>query len=137
MKKIKEIISYLTSPARIVWKYFADMNSESKENGGGVSIKRNMAWGIGTLAFIVELYSLYRLPCKTDSEIKHFVYISIVYVISDLLFVCLALSITTFEKITDLIQRIKGGIITKQQSVSVENDKINKTENTEVNTQNQ
>lgn len=131
MKKIKEIINYLTSPFRVTWKYFSDMNSESKENGGGVSIKRNMAWGIGTLAFIVELYSLYRLPCTTKEEITSFVYISIVYVISDLLFVCLALSITTFEKITDLIQRIKGGIITKQETVkSDENTSKKKEENT-------
>lgn len=132
---MKNLINYLASPIRTIWKYFSDMNSESKENGGGVSIKRNMAWGIGTLAFIVELYSLYRLPCKTKDEIDSFVYISVVYVCVDLLFVVLALGITTFEKITDLIQRIKGGIITKQQSVTVDNNKVNKTENTEVNTQ--
>lgn len=133
MKKIKEIISYLTSPARIVWKYFSDMNSESKQNGGGVSIKRNMAWGIGTLAFIVELYSLHRLHCTTKEEITSFVYISIVYVISDLLFVCLALSITTFEKITDLIQRIKGGITTKQDNVKLDENASEKKEETTVN----
>lgn len=133
MKKIREVINYLTSPVRTIWKYFSDMNSESKENGGGVSIKRNMAWGIGTLAFIVELYSLYRLPCTTKEEIASFVYISIVYVISDLLFVCLALSITTFEKITDLIQRIKGGVITKQDTVKLDENAREKKEETTVN----
>lgn len=109
---MKRIIDSITAPVRAVWEYIKGMNSEPN---GGISIKRNMAWGIATLAFIVELYSLYRLPCATKDEITFFVHISIVYVITDLLFVCLALSITTFEKITDLVQRIKGGLLPRSQ----------------------
>jgi hypothetical protein len=128
--KILNIINNLTTPIRTIWHYFVDMNSEK---GGGVSIKRNMAWGIGTLVFIIQLYSLTRLPCVAKDEIIQFVYICIFYSTSDLIFILLALGITSLEKISDLVQRIKGGIIERVQTTKVEDKKIEQTENTQIN----
>ena len=125
-----KVINFLTSPLRNIWFYFVDMNSEK---GGGVSIKRNMAWGIATLVVFVQFYSLTKMPLLKMEELSLYSNLCKFYVITDIAFILLALGITTLEKMTDLIQRIKGGIIEKVQVTKVEDKKVEQTTDTNIN----
>lgn len=102
---MKNIISKL-------WAYFRSMNSEPGTQD--ISIKRNLAWGIGTLMFIVEMYSLHKLPISTLDEIKELVYVCVAYVVIDALFVLLVLGITSIEKVQSAILMFRGGAPAKE-----------------------
>ena len=97
-----------------VWRYFTQMNSEK---GGGVSIKRNMAWGIGTLLVVVELYTLYKIGIRNNEiALSHLESLGKFYAVLDSAFILLVLSVTSIEKISLLVQSIKGGIINLTQT---------------------
>jgi hypothetical protein len=100
-----------------IWGYFVGMNSDPK---GGVSSKRNMAWGYATLVVIVELYSLRDFPRDTIEEIQQFVKLCIAYVVIDTIFVCLALTITSVEKVTTLVKAFTGSNILKDKTTTKE-----------------
>lgn len=98
-----------------IWQYFVGMNSDPK---GGVSSKRNMAWGYATLVVLVELYSLKDFPRDTIEEIQQFVKLCVSYVVIDTVFVCLALTITSVEKVTTLVKAVTGSNILKDKTTS-------------------
>ena len=122
-------LQILAIPFKAIWYYFKDMNSENKENGGGVSIKRNISFVIAALVIVVQLYSLRRLPCDSEKNMDFFTNICKWYVTVDMLFVLLALGITSVEKLTDLAQKLKFGVISKPtpecQSEEVEDKNSN------------
>lgn len=100
-----------------IWNYFVGMNSDPK---GGVSSKRNMAWGYATLVVLVELYSLRDFPRDTIEEIGQFVRLCISYAVIDTIFVTLALSITSIEKVTTLVRAVTGSNILKDKTTTKE-----------------
>lgn len=97
-----------------VWRYFTQMNSEK---GGGVSIKRNMAWGIGTLLVVVELYTLYKVGIRNSvSGMLQLVTLGKFYALLDSAFILLILGVTSIEKISLFVQSIKGGVVNISQT---------------------
>lgn len=115
---IKTIITTMLSPIVALWRYFKDMNSE---RGGGVSIKRNIAWGIASLVVFVQVFSLialYYLIIKHGVEndlIGVFKYLCVFYVIVDAVMILLVLQITSVEKLKSLAQTVVGSHIGMKQ----------------------
>jgi hypothetical protein len=90
------------------------MNSEK---GGGVSIKRNMAWGIGTLLVVVELYTLYKIGIRNSEDaLSHLESLGKFYAVLDSAFILLVLSVTSVEKLSLFAKSITGGIINIAQT---------------------
>jgi len=90
-----------------IWEYFKNMNTGTN---GKLSINRNMAWGIATVCVFVQVYSLQVMPKEIQTEIQLFKDTCEFYVVTDISFVLLALGITSVEKITELVKKLKGGI---------------------------
>lgn len=88
-----------------VWHYFQSMNSEP---GGGISIKRNVSWVLVVLFVFVQAFALVILRnIKPDSYIKLVEFLSVL----DACMILLVLSITSIEKLSELFQKIKGGLL--------------------------
>lgn len=89
------------------------MNSEGN---GDISIKRNMAWGIATLTVVVQLAGVwitYQLVKGNKTEVATFTYLIMFLVVCDLLFILLALKITSVEKLgmfANSIGNLRAGI---------------------------
>lgn len=92
------------NPIVAVWNYIKEMNSEK---GGGISIKRNMSWGIGTLLFVVECYSLVKVPMRNENEIGMYIKMCEFYAVLDAAFVALALGITSIEKLSEAATKFR------------------------------
>lgn len=92
------------NPIVAIWSYIKEMNSEK---GGGISIKRNMAWGIGTLLFIVECYALVNVPHVGAIEIPLYINMVEFFAVLDASFVTLALGITSIEKLSEAATKFR------------------------------
>lgn len=94
-----------------IWRYFVDMNSE---NGGGVSIKRNIVWGVATLLVfsevfpLVALYILILRQPDRDMLITVFQFLCWFFVTVDAVIILLALRITSLEKLNALASTVLG-----------------------------
>lgn len=88
-----------------IWNYFKSMNSEST---GGISIKRNVSLLLTLLLLFVEIYTCMKLVNK---DIDKFISLAEFYSFLNATLILLVLGITSLEKISDLIQRIKGGLM--------------------------
>ena len=100
-----------------IWNYINGMNTGTD---GKLSINRNMAWGVATIWLAIEGYTVVVLPRLTETEINHYNKLCLSYVIINAVFVTLALSITSIEKITELVKKIKGGIFQSEQAPAKE-----------------
>jgi hypothetical protein len=106
--------NFLSRAINAIWAFFKKMNSEPN---GEVSIKRNMAWGIATLTVVVEVAGMwitYQLvKCKPEGA-TIFTYLIMFLVLANLLFIVLALKITSVEKLGLLannVAKIRAGIL--------------------------
>lgn len=104
--------NFLSRAIKALWQFFKGMNSEPN---GEVSIKRNMAWGIATLTVVVELAGVwitYQLV-KCKPGVEAFTYLIMFLVVCDLVFILLALKITSVEKLGVLansVAKMRAGL---------------------------
>lgn len=107
----------------VLWDYFKSMNSE--KDGNTVSIKRNMAWGVATATLLIEFYCTYhfvKITYKNNENVENFLHFIYFIISVDLIFVVLALRITSLEKINSLVQTVKGvNVVDKEKTQTNEN----------------
>lgn len=85
--------------------YFTSMNSET----GKVSIKRNVVSALTALLCFVVVFSMVHIVGPKVIDAKYIPYVEFVLVFIGALML-LILGVTSIEKMTDLIQKLKAGI---------------------------
>lgn len=96
---------FLVKALKAGWNYFSSMNSE----GGKISIKRNISLMLATILCFVIVFSLVHMVGPKLIDVHYIPYIEFVLVFLGAMLL-LILSVTSIEKITDLIQRLKFGV---------------------------
>jgi len=96
-----------------LWNYFKDMNSE---RGGGVSIKRNMTWGMATLLVFVEIFTLIVIPHTLQPEIVEYILLCKFYAALNAVIILLMSGVTTLEKLVSAAQKLKNSVLGGGQS---------------------